>query len=93
MEFLTIEPQPFTRYANKIKINVAVVLNTKAIITVIFYEDNTSFSSLDVKQFEIEGDEYKQWGNDDSYLEKIIYSKLGLQKQEPNEPQEPAQNL
>lgn len=80
---LPIEPKPYPRYATKIKIDVAVVLNEKAIISVLFYEENTP---LDMKRIEIEGDEYKAWGNDDAYLEQIIYSKLGLEPKQSNPP-------
>jgi hypothetical protein len=77
---LTIEPISFPKLATKMKIDVSVLLGEKAIIRVGFYEADSEFTPLDIKMIIIEGEEYKKWGNDDSYLENLIYSKLGLTK-------------
>ena len=48
---------------------------------------------LDEKIFLIEGEEYKEWGNDDNYLENLIFKKLGLIKiLKPDPVQEPIQD-
>lgn len=73
-----IPPTPFPKTAVRLKIDVAVVLNEKAIVRVSFYEDDSEYQPLDVKVFHIEGAEYKAWGNDDNYIKNLVFSKLGM---------------
>lgn len=75
---LNIEPATFPKIATRIRINVSVVLNEKAIVSVCFFEKDSEFKVLDTKILFIEGNEYKAWGNDDNYLKQMIFSKLGL---------------
>lgn len=77
---LKIEPIAYAKLATRITIDVKVLLGEKAIVKVSFYEAGSEFSPLDTQMFYVEGDEYKAWGNDDTYLENLIYNKLGLQK-------------
>lgn len=42
-------------------------------------QDNILVSTT---MFNISGDEYKAWGNNDTYLEDIILNKLGLTRKE-----------
>lgn len=82
---LAIEPVVYPKLATRIKIDVSVILGEKAIVKVSFYEADSEFAPLDIKMFYIEGEEYKEWGNDDTYLENLIYSKLGISKPIPKE--------
>jgi hypothetical protein len=77
---LAIEPIVYPKLATRVKIDVTVLLGDKAIVRVSFYEADNEYQPIDIKLFYIEGDEYKAWGNDDTYLETLIYSKLGLTK-------------
>lgn len=66
-----------TKYIKKINIvKVEVNLNNSAEVTVILLsatEDN-----LDILNITIEGQEYNDWGLDDTYLENLILTRLGL---------------
>lgn len=55
-----------------------VVLNEKAVVAVSFFERDSEFKVLDTQVLFIEGEEYKAWGNDDTYLKDLIFSKLGI---------------
>ena len=39
-------------------------------------------SIVDVQTFDISGQEYDDWGQDDSYLENLVLSKLGLTRKQ-----------
>lgn len=82
---IDIEPITFPKVAIRMQIDVNVILNEKAIIRVSFYEHDSEFQPLDIKVFIIEGEEYKAWGNDDTYIKNIVYQKLGLNKNLSNE--------
>jgi hypothetical protein len=73
---------PPTKIAKRVKFNVTVELNKRAIVKVMFYPslDQYDMNLLDEKMVIIEGEEYTAWGNDDAYLETLVFSKLGIQK-------------
>jgi hypothetical protein len=75
---------PPTKIAKRVNFNVMVELNKRAIVNVRFYATLNEYEMnvLDEKTLVIEGEEYSAWGNDDSYLETLIFSKLGIQKTE-----------
>jgi hypothetical protein len=76
---MPIQPTTIPRIATKVKIDVGVVLDEKAIVRVSFYEENSEFQPIDMKMLIIEGDEYKAWGNDDAYIKNIVFERLGIQ--------------
>jgi hypothetical protein len=51
------------------------VPNTKAVFRVCLRAD---IMPVAVEFVTLEGDEYKQWGSDDSFIDKYICAKLGL---------------
>lgn len=51
------------------------VPNTRAIFRVCLKADNIVVA---VESVTLEGNDYKQWGSDDSFIDKYICSKLGL---------------
>jgi hypothetical protein len=57
---------------------VSLKLNESVTLDVYLYDTNAYF--IEKKIFHLENDEYKAWGNDDSYIENIIFSKIGLEK-------------
>jgi hypothetical protein len=63
---------------NNIKIRIMSVelFNSISICASLFENNNL----LDNKIFKIEGEEYKDWGNDDTYIIDLILSKLGMTK-------------
>jgi hypothetical protein len=75
-EYIVQEPVK----SNKIKLQVTVELGCKAIVRVLFYKDEIWDDPVAVKIVIVEGDDYKKWGTDDSYLETFVYEKLGLNK-------------
>lgn len=77
---LQIEPMTFPKVASRMTMDITVVLNEKAFVKVSFFEDVDVFTPLDTQLIIIEGDEYKNWGNDDEYIKDIIYKKLNIQK-------------
>ena len=77
MEFI-IQPTTVPKIAVRVKINVSVVLDEKAIVHVSFYEADQEFTPLDIRIIYLEGAEYKAWGSDDKYIKDIIYKKLGI---------------
>lgn len=76
---LPIQPTAIPKIATRIKIDVGVVLDEKAIIRVSFYESDQEFQPIDTKILFIEGDEYRAWGNDDTYIKNIVFQRLGIQ--------------
>ena len=44
--------------------------------------DITSMNTAKVEEVLVEGDEYKEWKNDDEYIINLICSKLGLTRKE-----------
>jgi hypothetical protein len=77
MEYL-IQPTTVPKTAVRIKIDVGVILDEKAIIRVSFYEADMEFQPIDMRIIYIEGEEYKAWGNDDKYIKDIVFKKLGI---------------
>jgi hypothetical protein len=75
---LAITPVQFPKTAVRMKIDISVILDEKAIVRVSFYENDNEYQPLDVKVFHVEGAEYKAWGNDDNYIKNIVYTKLGI---------------
>lgn len=75
---LQIKPKTFPKVASRMTMDVNVVLNEKAFVKVSFFEDVEVFIPLDTQIIIIEGDEYKRWGNDDSYIKNLVFSKLGI---------------
>lgn len=65
--------------ASRVELRVEVILGEKAIVRAVFY-DKLVFEPVSYKIIIIEGKEYSEWGQDDSYLERIVYEKLGLKK-------------
>lgn len=75
---LAIQPTQFPKTAVRMKIDVSVILDEKAIVRVSFYEQDMEFQPLETKIIIIEGAEYKAWGNDDKYIKDLVFSKLGI---------------
>lgn len=65
--------------ASRVELRVEVILGEKAIVRAVFY-GRLVFEPVSTKIVIIEGEEYSKWGEDDSYLERIVYEKLGLNK-------------
>jgi hypothetical protein len=66
------------KIATRMKINVEVILDEKAIVRVSFYEDDNEYLPIATRTIIIEGQAYKDWGNDDAYIKNIVYETLGL---------------
>ena len=77
MDF-TIEPISFPRYATRIKVEVSVILEKKAIVKVNFFEQGAEYQCLESKYLVIEGDEYNAWTSDDNYIKNLVFSKLNI---------------
>jgi hypothetical protein len=78
MEF-KINPLLVPKYATIMKININVILNEKAIITVAFYEEGSEFTPLDVKHIIIEDEAYKKWTDDDTYIKNLVFQMLKIE--------------
>jgi hypothetical protein len=77
MEF-NIQPLLVPKYAVRMKIDVNVVLNEKAIIIVSLYEEGSEFTPLDVKHITLIVEAYKKWGNDDTYIKDLVFEYLDM---------------
>ena len=79
IEEYVVQPAIVSR---NVKLEVEVILGARAIVRALFYEDNAYMGDNPIAQkiLLIEGDDYKNWGNDDSYLERIVFEKLGIIK-------------
>ena len=75
---LQIEPMTFPKVASRVPMDITVVLNEKAFVKVSFFEDVEVFTPLHTQIIIIEGEEYKAWGNRDTYMTDLIFSKLGI---------------
>jgi hypothetical protein len=75
---LAITPVQFPKTAVRMKIDISVILDEKAIVRVSFYENDNEYQPLDVKVFHVDGLEYKAWGTNDDYIKNIVYTKLGI---------------
>jgi len=71
------------KIAKRIQIHVAELsFNKHVLLRVLMFgsEENYDSNIVDVKMIRIDGDEYKAWGNDDTYIENIVFEKLGIHK-------------
>lgn len=66
------------KIATRIKIDVNVELDKRAYIRVSFYEADSEFQPLDTKIIILEGEKYKAWSSDDSYIKDIVFSEFGI---------------
>ena len=66
--------------AKKVELKVEVLLKEKAIVRAYFYNDENLCDPVAVKIVIVEGEDYKAWGQDDTYLETLAFEKLGLNK-------------
>ena len=75
------EPMTFTETTSKIYTVHSynyhidqIKLNEYAVISIIFYDENQVY--LCKKDFKIEGEEYANWGTDDSYIDNIVQREI-----------------
>ena len=73
--------------AKCVKIEViSVTLYERAYVRVSFYKseaDVTSYNSqLSTEIMDVYGEAYEKWGQDDSYLETLVFEKYGLVKRQ-----------
>jgi hypothetical protein len=54
-------------------------LDEYAIFCVSLYDDSTPKFLVERVYVKIEGDDYKNWGEDDTYIKRIVLSKLNLE--------------
>jgi len=76
-----IEQAP--KIAKRICIDISrLKLHESVTVNVIFYSgaEDYMMEIVDEKQIEISGEEYTNWGNDDTYLETLVFQKLGIEK-------------
>lgn len=80
--------------ARWVKIDViSVILGERAYVRVSFYKDEQDLKSynaqLSTEIMDVYGEQYAQWGTDDSYLENLVFEKYGLKKRPPEPEPEP----
>jgi hypothetical protein len=75
---LDIQPLIYPKLDVRMTIDVTVILSEKAFVRVSFYEKDNEYQPVDVKVLCIEGEEYKNWGNDDSYIKELVFKKLNI---------------
>jgi len=68
------------KIATRMKINVNVVLDEKAIINVCLYDDDNEYMPIFSKTIILEGEAYRNW-NDDTYIKDIVFEALGMKPQ------------
>jgi len=74
------------KVATRMKIDVNVVLDEKAVIRASFYEADNEYMPIYTKMIMLEGEAYRRWGADDSYIRDIVFEALGMkQESQPNE--------
>jgi hypothetical protein len=66
--------------SSKVDLQVSVELGCKAIVRALFYGSENQFDPIAIKIVVLEGDDYKNWGTDDAYLENIVFERLGITK-------------
>ncbi len=66
--------------SSKVALQVSVELGCKAIVRVLFFNEENYEDPIAVKIVIVEGPDYLAWGTDDTYLESFVYKKLGLVK-------------
>jgi hypothetical protein len=71
-----------TLTATAVQLSTTVELYNRATVGVAFYDTTDPLRTVFVgqKTVVIEGDEYTAWGNSDSYLEDLVFEKLGIVK-------------
>ena len=62
---------------------VNIILNTSALLIVVLYDDNDK--CISAVNLELTGDDYSNWGNDDTYLLTYVCNKLQIVPK-PEEP-------
>lgn len=82
MNSIKVDVNNFTLKApvvTKIEMKVMnMFLNSHVTIMVHYFNSNGHL--LENKIVKIEGEEYKNWGNDDNYITNLVLTKLGLTK-------------
>lgn len=51
-------------------------------VTVQVYINDILNNVIDIQTIKIEGEEYDNWGSDDSYLENLVLQKLGYERRQ-----------
>jgi hypothetical protein len=65
------------KIAKTISISILeLVLNTKAIIKVLYYDDD--YKIIENKILSLEQPDYGNWGSDDNFIINWVFEKLGL---------------
>ena len=59
--------------------NVKIVLNQRAVVSVQLLDADNKI--VKIEQVVLTGDDYKNWGNDDTYVNIFVCNKLGLNVQ------------
>ena len=54
---------------------INLILHTEVTVIIRLFNDN-SHTPIKFIQYKIEGDEYTQWGDDDTYIETIVQREL-----------------
>lgn len=69
-----------TLVATAVQMSTTVELYKRATVGVAFYDTRDPLRTVFVGQqtVVIEGDEYTEWGNNDNYLEDLVFQKLGI---------------
>ena len=55
---------------------INVELNKSVSFSVLLMDEHSRL--VDVKNFTLQGEEYHSWGNDDTYLYRVVAEKLGF---------------
>ena len=69
LTFTETHSETFTAYSYNYHID-HIKLNEYAVISIIFYDENQVY--LCKKNVKIQGEEYANWGVDDSYIDNIV---------------------
>lgn len=78
---INIHPKEFQSVstATSIELNILEIVLRKSVKIMVRLRDSNG-NSIKSEIFLIEGQEYQQWGTDDSYLENLILQKLQVEK-------------
>jgi hypothetical protein len=76
---IKLNPQEITsvKTINSVYIDVSSMVLGHS-VTLSCYLKSDPNTVVEVKHLRIEGEEYKNWGNDDSYLLNLVFTKLGI---------------
>jgi hypothetical protein len=71
-----------TLTATAVQLSTSVELYNRAVVGVAFFDTTDPIRSVFVgqKTVVIEGEEYTSWGTSDTYLEDLVFEKLGIVK-------------